>query len=416
MSSRRDLLRALAAGALLAGFHPHAGAAARVVETMSETTRARLADHIRHWDRLGIHRTGTEVDLTTAHWLRDQGTGLGFDARLESFPLRRRTPVAASATLEDGSRFEGVPLFDGGQTPEGGVTSTLGEKAEQIPVLDVPPFDSLPGARALEALRHTGRHPAILAVTDDRQVLPGLALLNAESFHAPFGPPVLQLSSRDRDALRSARGRRVRIDARFRIEPVEAANVRIDVPGRDPGLAPVVVITPRSGWWHSTSERGGGIALWLDLLRMLADQPPQRPVIFSASTGHELGHLGMQRFLDANEALVRGAHAWIHLGANFATSLHPQVRLQASDSELMDLAGRAMTGHRAAPAVRTAIGARPFGEARDIDAGGGRYISLLGSSGVFHHPGDRWPDMVDLARTTDLAFAFREILGALTRT
>jgi hypothetical protein len=219
-----------------------------------------------------------------------------------------------------------------------------------------------------------------------------------------------------RDALRSARGRRVRIDARFRIEPVEAANVRIDVPGRDPGLAPVVVITPRSGWWHSTSERGGGIALWLDLLRMLADQPPQRPVIFSASTGHELGHLGMQRFLDANEALVRGAHAWIHLGANFATSLHPQVRLQASDSELMDLAGRAMTGHRAAPAVRTAIGARPFGEARDIDAGGGRYISLIGSSGVFHHPGDRWPDMVDLARTTDLAFAFREILGALTRT
>lgn len=415
MSSRRDLLRGLAAGALLASAHRGAGAAARVVETMSETPRARIANDIRRWDRLGIHRTGTEVDLETAHWLRDEGAALGFDARLESFPLRRRTPVAASAMLEDGTRFEGVPLFDGGQTPEGGIDAAIGESAEQIPVLDVPPFDSLPGARALEALRHTGRHPAILAVTDETTVLPGLALLNAESFHAPFGPPVLQLSSRDRETLRAARGSRIRVEARFRVDPVEAANVRIDVPGRDPGLAPVVVITPRSGWWHSTSERGGGIALWLDLLRMLADQPPERPVIFSASTGHELGHLGMQRFLDADEALVSGARAWIHLGANFATSLHPQVRLQASDEELMELADRAMNRHRAGPAVRTTIGARPFGEARDIDAGGGRYVSLLGSSGIFHHPGDRWPDLVDLARTTDLAFAFREILGALVR-
>lgn len=415
MSSRRDLLRSLAAAALLAGGPRSAGAAARMVETMSETPRARIADDIRHWDRLGIHRTGTEVDLATAHWLRDEAAALGFDARLESFPLRRRTPVAASAVLEDGTRFEGVPLFDGGQTPEGGIEAILGESAEQIPVLDVPPFDSLPGARALEELRHSGRHPAMLAVTDATTVLPGPALLNAESFHAPFGPPVLQLSSRARDVLRAARGSRVRVDARFRIEPAEAANVRVDVPGRDPALAPVVVITPRSGWWHSTSERGGGIALWLDLLRMLADRPPQRPVIFSANTGHELGHLGMQQFLDAHEALVRGARAWIHLGANFATSLHPQVRLQASDEELMELADRAMRRHRAEPAVRTAIGARAFGEARDLDAGGGRYISLLGASGVFHHPGDRWPDMVDLARTTDLAFAFREILGALVR-
>lgn len=383
--------------------------------SLDAPVRARIVDDIRHWDRLGIHRTGTEVDLATAHWLREAGASLGFDARLESFPLRRRTPVAAAAVLEDGTRFEGVPLFDGGRTSEGGIEAMLGESAEQIPVLDVPPFDSLPGARALEELRHSGRHPAMLAVTDDRTVLAGQALLNAESFHAPFGPPVLQLSSRDREPLRAARGSRVRVDARFRIERVEAANVRIDVPGRDAELAPVVVITPRSGWWHSTSERGGGIALWLDLLRTLADRPPERPVIFSANTGHELGHQGMQRFLDANEDLVTGARAWIHLGANFSTSLRPRIRLQASDEELMELADRAMSRHRAAPAVRTETGARPFGEAREIDAGGGRYISLLGSSGVFHHPADRWPDMVDPARTTDLALAFREILGTLVR-
>ena len=200
---------------------------------------------------------------------------------------------------------------------------------------------------------------------------------------------------------------------RFEVARVEASNVRAEIAGRDPDLAPVVVITPRSSWWHSTSERGGGIALWLDLMHMLAATPPLRTVIFSANTGHELGHVGMQRFLDANEALVAGAHCWIHLGANFAAALHPQIRLQASDADTMTLADAALARHRAPPMVRTEIGAAPFGEARDIHAGGGRYVSILGANGAFHHPADRWPEYVDLQRTVDIARAFREVLGAL---
>lgn len=377
------------------------------------TNRDTIAAAIRHWDALGIHRSGTDVDTATAGWLRDAALQLGLDARLETFTLRRRTPVAAVATLMDGTRFGGVPLFDAGETPVGGIEARIGTDAAEIPVLQVPPYESLPGARALLALRDTGRHPAILAVTDDAAVLPGLALQNAEHFHAPFGPPVLQLPSEALATLRAAAGSPVRVEVRFRTERVPAHNVRVDLPGRDPALEPLVIITPRSSWWHSTSERGGGIALWLDLLRMLTERPPLRPVIFSANTGHELGHIGMQRFLDADESLVARAHAWIHLGANFAASLHPRVRLQASDADLMDLAERAMTRHRAPPMVRTEPGTLPFGEARDIHAGGGRYVSLLGSQGAFHHPDDRWPHAVDLQRTVDLALAFREIVAAL---
>jgi hypothetical protein len=277
----------------------------------------------------------------------------------------------------------------------------------------VPPYDALPGARALEEARRSGVHPAILAVTDDRTVLPGLALLNAESFHAPFGPPALQLASEHLEALRSLAGQTVGLEVRFETSRIEATNVRAEIPGRDPSLAPVVVITPRSSWWHSTSERGGGIALWLDLLRMVGATPPLRTVIFSANTGHELGHLGMQHFLDANEALVASAHCWIHLGANFAAAFHPQVRLQASDEATLALADEALARHRVPPMVRTELGRAPFGEARDIHAGGGRYVSILGANGTFHHPADRWPDAVDLQRTLDIARAFREVLAAL---
>lgn len=433
MPSRRDLLRralVAAAGAALPAALAAAPFAARTQAVTAAastwgsraagdggppTNRDSIAVAIHHWDALGIHRSGTDVDTATAEWLRDAALGLGLHAQLETFPLRRRTPLAGRATLTDGTRLEGIPLFDAGETPEGegGIEARIGTDAADIPVLDVPPYDSLPGARALLALRETGRHPALLAVTDDAVVLPGLALLNAEHHHAPFGPPVLQLPSEARSTLRAAAGSKVRVEVRFATERVSAHNVRVDLPGRDPSLAPIVIITPRSSWWQSTSERGGGIALWLDLLQMLAARPPLRPVIFSANTGHELGHIGMQRFLDADESLIGRAHAWIHLGANFAASLHPQIRLQASDDEFMTLAERAMTRHRAPPMVRTEVGSTPFGEARDIHAGGGRYISLLGSNGAFHHPDDRWPRSVDLQRTVDLALAFREVVAAL---
>jgi hypothetical protein len=52
-------------------------------------------------------------------------------------------------------------------------------------------------------------------------------------------------------------------------------------------------------------------------------------------------------------------------------------------------------------------------EARNIFDGGGRYVSLLGGNGLFHHQDDRWPDAVDMEKTTKLAAAFCDLTVAL---
>ena len=44
----------------------------------------------------------------------------------------------------------------------------------------------------------------------------------------------------------------------------------------------------------------------------------RRDVIFTANTGHELGHTGLDLFLEKNPKLIKEAHVWMHLGANFA--------------------------------------------------------------------------------------------------
>jgi hypothetical protein len=47
----------------------------------------------------------------------------------------------------------------------------------------------------------------------------------------------------------------------------QAFNVVTVVAGTNRSAAPLVVMTPRSGWWWCASERGGGLACWLEIMR-----------------------------------------------------------------------------------------------------------------------------------------------------
>jgi hypothetical protein len=129
-----------------------------------------------------------------------------------------------------------------------------------------------------------------------------------------------------------------------------------------------------------------------------------RTVRFTANTGHELGHVGLDYHLDRNQGLVGDAHCWMHLGANFAAR-GGFVLYQASDEQLMAQGRRFLSETGQPPDRTTPVGTRPLGEARNIFDGGGRYVSLLGSNPLFHHPDDRWPNAVDIdkARRTTAA-------------
>ena len=85
--------------------------------------------------------------------------------------------------------------------------------------------------------------------------------------------------------------------------PVKAFNVVTVVPGTDKGAPPLVVMTPRSGWWGCASERGGGLACWLEIMRAMCAARPVRDTLFLASSGHELGHLGLDAFIQRRPRL-----------------------------------------------------------------------------------------------------------------
>lgn len=395
MITRRNLIKASASTVLLVP-------GVRILASEAGMTQ-RIGDIIREYDAQGIHRTGTDVDNLSANWLADRVRTLGVTPELDSLAFRRVSVLEARLTLGD-EHIPGVPFYDAGFTGAEGIRGSLGDIGSNadIGVAVTLPYAAGPTYAPIEAARRAGKHKAILLVNDPRLPPDGIATINAEAFEAPYGPPVLQVANKHIKAIQAAAANREQANFLAHAEYIDAtaSNVQARIAGSEPGLAPLVVMTPRSGWWHCASERGGGIAAWLEIMRAVKQSAPTRDVIFTANTGHELGHTGLDHYLEANRALVKEAAMWIHLGANFAARVMPGVRMQFSDEKAEQLAKSALGNQAIAPSVTTPTGTRPYGEARNIYDGGGRYISILGGNGLFHHPDDRWPGAVDLDVTT----------------
>ena len=376
----------------------------------------RVADIIETYDRQGIHRTGSDTDTKSAGWLAGKISDLGLEPVLTGFPHLRVDPIRAEILI-DSDTIHGIPLFDGTFTDEEGVAGMAGAAADGMPIAAgrfITNGDWVDPA--LSEARRQNKFNAMIAVCRQPSPVdkPGLTPTNADNFNAPFGPPVLQIATGDEARVMDAvsRKREIAVFATAERKAVEAFNVEVRIAGKSKALPPLVIITPRSGWWQCASERGGGIAIWLEMIRAFSEEQPERDVWFAATTGHELGHLGLDFFLGRHPDLIQDAFTWIHLGANPAAVDTP-VRLQASDQELLDMAVTTLSNVPAQESVVTPLGTRPLGEARNIFDGGGRFVSLLGKNHLFHHPDDRWPDAIDLEKIAGIAGAFTEMAAKL---
>jgi hypothetical protein len=377
-------------------------------------TKRRVARLVAEYGTQGVHRTATSVDRASGDWLAAQVREAGQAPAQEVFPIGR-IDLATCAIVCGGRRVEGVPLFDGSFTDASGIRGRLGGPTSAADVLLTETAVNGAGAGPLGEARRAGRHRAIVAVTRGRR--PGLCPSNADDFLRPFGPPVVQVSSTEADWLggQAARGAEIDVIAHVTRTAATASNVIARVEGAKPGLPPLVVMTPRSGWYSCASERGGGIACWLEVMRALGTRRPDRPVWFVASSGHELGHLGIDAFIERRPGIVPEAVAWLHLGANIGAAVEPGNSLQASDDGLDGMLTRAMAAVGLAVDRRTPRGRRPSGEAEAVHRGGGRFLSVIGSNAWFHNPEDRGPHVIDPVVIAKFSTAFVDVVRELAR-
>ena len=380
----------------------------------AEGLRERITKDIKKWDSITDHRTGSEGDDATAEWLADEIRAVGLKPHLDRFEFQRRVLKECSVVV-GGTRIEGVPLFDGGFTGREAIRTKLGGPGEAGTIALI--HYATANHAAIEKLmadRKRTEHPAMVAVGPENAIAPGLVLLNAEAYNHPYGSPVLQVSSEHAKLLEMGleSGQEVEFKAHVELEDSIATNVQVTIQGKQRELSPLVIMTPRSAWWTCTSERGGGITVWLECIRQFAASAPARDVILIATTGHELSHLGLSHFLRKNESLVKDAHAWIHLGANCGAR-DGRLVVQASSDRYMEMMLAQLQAQGDAELIVVPVGKRPLGEARNIFDGQGQFVAILGTNPLFHHPHDRWPHAVDLQRTEALTRGLLQIARQL---
>jgi hypothetical protein len=353
----------------------------------------RISRIIHEYEQQGFHRTGTTVDRLSGDWLSDEVRRAGLVPTREPFSFNR-VDLIANVLIAGDRRIEGVPLFDGAFTDADGVRGRLGQLDSDA---EIGLAETVPNGAAVGPLgeaRRKNRHKAIVCVT--RGGKPGLCPSNADFFLQPFGPPVLQVSSEAGPQLseQAQRGVDMRLIASIRRTPASAVNVTATIKGANPALPSLVIMTPRSGWYSCASERGGGIACWLEVMRALRTARPSRTVLFVASSGHELGHLGLNAFVDRRPGVVPKTVGWMHFGANIGAASDAGNTLQASDDEFDAVLSRAMTASGLSVDRRIPRGTIPGGEAEVVHRGGGRYVSIIGRSALFHNPEDLGPHAV----------------------
>jgi hypothetical protein len=405
--TRRELLQW--AGALACAAP---ASTARADDNAIEDTARRAADLIRGYSAEGLHRTATAVDRASADRLIALARAAGATLSLEPFDLSRVDPVAHFIDIS-GQRIDGLPMFDGAFTSADGVSGAIGPIDADRPIA----FTSIApnGEAALRKLREASRHRAIVVVTAGGK--PGLCPINAAWFNAPFGPPVLQVGSEDLPPIQRASdaGASVRVVAHATRRRATAFNVVATIAGTRRDLPPVCVMTPRSGWQANASERGGGLACWIETMRAVAatNGPSKalRTVRFVASSGHELGHLGLHAYLDRSPGLARQAFAWVHLGANIGATTG-DTRMTTSDDALATAAIGALAPY-GLDGIRRMPAAQVGGEAATISEGGGRFVSFIGQNAWFHNPRDVWPDTVDVSTVARFARATADLTISL---
>lgn len=364
-----------------------------------------LQRRIRNYESFGVHRTGWPGDMASAAWAVSELASDGIEAEIEEFDFPKLNTRIASISWIRGSVC-GVPLHDCGSTGPAGISGSLvmaGAEDTRGKIVMAEAGDPGYGQQAIykriPELLKSGAVGLVLLRCDS---LGSITVLNAYRIAEPFQLPVLQIACKDSTELVEAAtaGVEVRLTVDTNFEPGIANNVVITLEGEDREASPVAIMTPRSGWFTCASERGGGVAIWLGLATALASMPcRKRTVHMVASSGHEINHYGLQSYLAAREGLETSALAWLHLGALIG-SRATSVKIEPSTPELYTLA---KTAFESSGATRWNMWEQRGGEAENIAAAGGRYVSLRGgpSDGehddtFFHSPND------SIDRATDI--------------
>ena len=365
-----------------------------------------LYDDVKHYASFGVHRYGTAGANAALDWIAGRLQAAGLSVEQQPFSMDRQYLLDAATMTVGGKTIAVLPQWwipedkasfalnapiarDGDAT---GKFVRLHLSYDQGAYLNKSHRDAIAGALA--------RNPAAVLLTIDHPS-GEIFTYNVSQSDTPWPVPVILVAPKDESLLEAAEraGAAVAVSVNGRYaHDLAGRNVigRLDR-GKD---RTIVVSTPVTSWFTSTCERGPGIAAFLATASFAARSIPDANFVFVATSGHEIGHGGMEFFLRDKAPRPDTGVAWLHYGASLAcyqrsrdgerwvtlpeiearwrflgvsASLAPVAEIPFKDVQMIRLVGE-----------KAAVG-----ELRDVHrAGYTDYLGMFGLHPLFHTPID----------------------------
>ena len=198
--------------------------------------------------------------------------------------------------------------------------------------------------------------------------------------------------------------------------------------GSDPSRR-VFVGTPATSFATAAAERGSGVAILLGLARHYAELPrSDRPetLVFLATSGHEVGWLGVRALISARGTWFTAADAYVHLGSGLGAlneeeepdgsirvTPDPTGHLHDSENPLLEPSILDDFAAAGVPTPNRPLHIASGGEQIYAYAAGVPTVSFSGSTLYFHTAGDL-PGTVEPETLAKDADAFRRSIDTIT--
>jgi hypothetical protein len=365
----------------------------------------RLMADITRYETFGVHRYGLEAADATLDWIASELTLAGLRVSEQRFRMDRQY-VLKLGTLRIGDKLiDVVPQW---WPPEDNTSFDLtapiapdGLYRLTLPYDRGAYLNDGHRARLAEAFAHKPK--AVLL--DIGHPSGEIFTYNVDQASKPWPVPVLLVAPKDAKLLQPGANATVSVRAAYRRD-VKGRNIiaRLDR-GRGRWL---VISTPVTSWFTSTCERGPGLAGFLAMARLARQRFAAHDLAFVATSGHEIGHGGMEHFMREGAPPASATVAWAHFGASLACRA-PAVVINSSTS-LAALVDRTFAGIEG---TRLTAEKAAVGELREVHAAGyANFFGMAGTHRLFHTAQDS-AAAVDPAKLAPMAKAFADTLDAV---
>lgn len=374
---------------------------------MSRSRVASLQADIEKYDGFGEHRLGSRGADDALDWIAAELEAAGLDVTTQEFSVDRQY-VFDRGTLA--FRSISIPVMPHWWPPEDcasfereALIVTDNRANDEFLLLELP-YDQgayLSATQKDAITRASASKPAAILLCI-RHPSHEIFTYNVAQDDPCWPQPVILVPAKHLSFLQNLAVTEEMVRLRIRgawQRDLPARNIIARTPSR--GGKQIVISTPVTSWFTSTGERAPGIACFLALARQALARWKGHSITFVATSGHEVGHGGMEHFI-AQEAPPPGdTHAWVHLGASLACHFcasfdgewraheapEPQKRFALASDALADVVARHFT-----PLGGTLMTGAPaaIGELRDVyKAGHQRFAGMVGLQQLFHTPADR---------------------------